>query len=147
MSSEAYAAVMADTTVTLAQKRVYDLLFREGPMTGAELDSRLGPSAHKRISEMAARNILAEDVIRKCNVSGRRAFAWRVSGMPPEPPTVKPPTSTSTPVDKAGEKPSTEDMLEAVDDIRVLYRYAESQGWRPSEALAKVMTWLKNGAP
>lgn len=76
--------------------RVYDLIFRDGPLTQREIDVRLGTdSGHKRVSELVERGVVRAVGERPCSVSGQLAVEWEVTdALPVEPQRVEQPVLT-----------------------------------------------------
>lgn len=81
-SAEAYRHIEGLGVLSAMQRKVYEYLLRHGPMTGGELDDRLGGDSgkrghyHKRLSELQEMNAAKEHGQRKCSVTGRRSIVW-----------------------------------------------------------------------
>ena len=84
---QAYREIEANGLLSRMRFRVYDLLFRDGPLTQREVDVRLGTdSGHKRVSELVERRVVRAVGERSCSVSGQLAVEWDVTdGLPVEP--------------------------------------------------------------
>ncbi len=141
-SIDVYHRIKADGLLSRMRWNVYDILFREGPLTGKELDKKMGTdSAHKRLSELKVLGVIADSAekVRECSVSGEMVVEWDVTANLPDKP--------NTPPKAASPRPSVGDLNKAVEDLRELWRVAQAAGYKPSETLGKVGAWLANGAP
>ena len=88
-SIDAYNIVLADGTIADSQKLVYDCLYNFGPLTGREVNSRLGFQAHKRLSELEYRGLATTTGKKTCSESGFLVAAWDVTALTcpgPKPP-------------------------------------------------------------
>lgn len=141
-SIDVYHRIKAEGLLSKMRWEVYDVLFREGPLTGKELDRKLGTdSAHKRLSELKQLGVIADsgEKVRPCTVSGELVVEWDVTAALPE--------KATTPPKQSSPRPSSGELSKAVEDLRELWRVAQAAGYRPSEALGRVGAWLANGAP
>lgn len=60
--------------------RAYETLYQSGPMTGSELNVALQTkNAHKRLSELVKRGVVAEVGFKNCSRTGKRALLWDVT--------------------------------------------------------------------
>lgn len=87
----AYEAVKASGKLSDMRWRVYDFLYKYGPLTGRELDAKMASpnetrtSYHKRLSELERMGLAYIVAERICFVSGHQAIVWDVtSKMEPE---------------------------------------------------------------
>lgn len=73
--------------------KVYDHLYRFGPLTGRELDAGLArpdetrTSYHKRLSELRALRLVEETGTKACSITGETAISWDVTDLAPDPET------------------------------------------------------------
>lgn len=82
---QAYERIKASGMLPDARYAVYDLLFREGPLTQREIDQHLTPDAHKRVSELVKHGVVVSVGTRTCTVSGQEAYQWDVTDQLPVP--------------------------------------------------------------
>lgn len=91
-SIEAYRFVMQCGFVGEKQREIYDVLYRYGPMTSAEVYSiilRNKPAraaithTRARFSELRAMGAIEEDGEKICTITGRRVILWKVTTMIP----------------------------------------------------------------
>lgn len=60
------------------RQAVYEVLLRDGPSTGREVNRALGtPDGHKRLSELKVQALVVEAGERACRVTGKVAVTWR----------------------------------------------------------------------
>ena len=87
-SSEAYYYIDGTGILSAMQERVYRCLCECGPMTGGELDDKLGGTMakrghfHKRLSELYRMNAVREEAERKCRITGRTSIVWAATSGP-----------------------------------------------------------------
>ena len=84
-SRQAYEHITANGLLSKSCYAVYDLLFREGPLTGRDVDDALGPDAHKRLSELEEQGVIAKVGTRTCAKTGQDGYLWEVTGQLPVP--------------------------------------------------------------
>lgn len=81
-SVESYEAIRASGRLSRMRWRVYDFLYRHGPLTGHELDDRMAvvgetkTSYHKRLSELERLGVVETVGERRCSVTGMTALLW-----------------------------------------------------------------------
>lgn len=84
-SLEAFQRIRENGLLSKTRWTVYELLYREGPLTGHEVDARLAngsnrnPCYHQRLSELRDRAVVMEIGERKCSITGHRAIIWDVT--------------------------------------------------------------------
>lgn len=88
-SLEAYQEIKANGLLNKRRWQVYDLLFKEGPLTIFEICEKLEPGAFSgsftsRVSELKRIGVVAEVGITKNKRSGKRAILWDVTDRLPE---------------------------------------------------------------
>lgn len=78
-SIDAWEDIKASGVLGLEQLRAYECLFRHGPLTGREIDDRLGVDMHKRLSELERLGVVKCNGKRECRVTGRQVHEWDVT--------------------------------------------------------------------
>lgn len=74
-----------------SQFAVYDMLFRHGPLTRNEIDTRCSatgkpnPAYSRRLVELEERGVLCRNGTKTCSVSGFECDAWDVTDRMPTP--------------------------------------------------------------
>ena len=91
-SIDAWRDIQSNGVLGVEQLKAYGCLYRYGPQTGRELDDKLGPDMHKRLSELERLGVVACKGKRKCAITGRIVFEWALTGELP----VKPPPAVKT---------------------------------------------------
>jgi hypothetical protein len=82
----AYEAVKASGKLSDMRWRVYDFLYKYGPLTGRELDAKMASpnetrtSYHKRLSELERMGLAYIVAERICSITGHQAIEWDVTG-------------------------------------------------------------------
>lgn len=93
-SVEVYNSIMADGSVAKMRKRVYDILFKFGPLTASELHARakdvysdlsLRDNYQKRLPELRKMGIVSETGTRVCSITSREVIEWDVTDKLPQP--------------------------------------------------------------
>lgn len=118
--------------------KVYDCVFRLGPITSAEVDDQLKapgqlrPGFHKRLSELRSLGVVRETGDRRCRVTGRRAVQWIATGRLPESNEDPPPAP----------RPTAAEFGEAGRIIRYWQRSARLAGEPESPEIAKLLDWI-----
>lgn len=131
-SIETYQQIEEGGLLSEMRWTVYRTLFHHGPLTGRELNQRLGEGAttsasyHKRLSELELLGVAYVTRERVCTITGRNACEWDV--------TDKLPSGEVTHV----QRPSNDVIRRAVEDLRII----ERSGVKFSEDIAAVGKWL-----
>lgn len=88
----AYEAIKSSGKLSDMRWRVYDFLYRNGPLTGRELDAAMASpgetrtSYHKRLGELERMGLACIVTERNCHVTGHLAIEWDVTDkMEPSP--------------------------------------------------------------
>lgn len=85
-SLAAWRSINADGRLSRARLAVYNCIADSGPMTQNDIDRILGPSAHKRVSELVDRRVVAAVGERLDPRTGETNTLWDVtSSLPVEP--------------------------------------------------------------
>ena len=88
-SIEAYKEVLENGKINKVQKRVLELLIKEGPSTANELDEILlaqgikYPKASARLGELRDMGTVDEMDKRTCSISGKTVLVWKYNGRQP----------------------------------------------------------------
>lgn len=83
-SKETFLAILEEGVLSKQRRRVYKLLFVAGPLTGREVNERLGSvSGHKRLSELQRLDVVDIYGTRTCGITSRQSEAWDVTGRMP----------------------------------------------------------------
>ena len=82
-SVDAWHDIQASGVLGTEQLKAYGCLYKYGPQTGRELNDKLGPDMHKRLSELERYGIVASKGKRKCGITGRIVLEWGVTGQRP----------------------------------------------------------------
>lgn len=92
-SMDAFKAITENGALKALIRRAYTILFRDGPITGRELDVEgKSPDLHKELAAMRRLGIVKECEPRACQITGHTALTWDVTGKLPGP---KPPKQPS----------------------------------------------------
>ena len=92
----AYEAIKSSGKLSDMRWRVYDFLYRNGPLTGRELDAKMASpnetrtSYHKRLTELERMGLVCIVTERNCHVTGHLAIEWDVTDKKEPRPFVKP---------------------------------------------------------
>ena len=83
-STKVYRQIVAEGLLSKMRFAVYDLLYHDGPLTGAELDEMAYAAGgrghyHKRLPELRDLGVVREVGEQFCTVSGRKVIAWDVT--------------------------------------------------------------------
>ena len=91
----AYEAIKASGKLSDMRWRVYDFLYKNGPLTGRELDAKMASpnetrtSYHKRLTELERMGLVCIVTERNCHVTGHMAIEWDVTDKKEPKPLVK----------------------------------------------------------
>lgn len=85
-SIDAYNAIKESGLLGKRQKHAYNVLYKDGPLTGNELSELMRiPGQWKRCSELKKRRLAIEVGKRPCRVTGRECLTWDVTSNMPVP--------------------------------------------------------------
>jgi len=83
-SKAVFSAIIEEGLLTRQRKKVYELLFTQGPLTGREVNAKLNTvSGHKRLSELQRLDVADTYGSKRCSVTDRIVEAWDVTGRMP----------------------------------------------------------------
>lgn len=76
-----FEAIIKDGVLSKERRRVYEILYQRGPLTGREVNKLLySPSGHKRLSELKRQDVIDIFGTKTCSVTNREVEAWDVTG-------------------------------------------------------------------
>ncbi len=137
-SAQAYRAIVEEGVVGRMQKRVYSVVYNQGPMTANEInqaclqEGEVAPSYHKRLSELERMGVVQRVGVRACKVSGRECEAWDVTdSMPAKPKQKIQRTHTIYAVGRTADE--------------AFRAFAGAIGWIPDESSVKALEKIPNG--
>ena len=88
-SLEAYEYIKANNSLSTKRFRVYEIIFKHGPLTGGECakiyrqvyndEAKFSESIRNRITELNRQGVVTEVNQRPCKVSGRNSIVWQVT--------------------------------------------------------------------
>ncbi len=78
-SPVAYKNIVDNNYLVGRSLDVYKELYKSGPLTGRELDERIGHNAHSRLADLKRCGIVKEVDKRRCSISGMIVHAWDVT--------------------------------------------------------------------
>lgn len=85
-SKSAYESIMRNGTLSQRRRDVYQVLYKEGPLSASEVCTRLGlprDSVSPRLSELQRLSIVREFGTKTCSITGQTVVAWDVTGSLP----------------------------------------------------------------
>lgn len=81
----AYENITARGLLPPARYRVYDLLYRNGPLTARECDDAINRDAHKRLTELLEHGVIEQVNTTTCPVTGQTVVLWDITDRLPSP--------------------------------------------------------------
>jgi len=82
-SKSAYEAIMRNGTLSQRRRDVYEVLYKEGPLSASEVCTKLGlprDSVSPRLSELQRLSVVREFGTKSCGITGQTVVAWDVTG-------------------------------------------------------------------
>lgn len=135
-----FKLVKSSSFLSQREKDVWGALFQYGPLTGQEIDQKIGAvgCASSRLIELERRNMTVRLGRRRCSVSGRTAALWGI--------TLNQPTALVR-VRKVSHSPTNGELKAFVGVVRIALLGANRRGMRISSEAKRVLKWLEDGAP
>lgn len=133
-SLRAYQQIEANGLLSRTRWMVYSYLFHHGPLTGSELNVKMGGvSYHKRLSELEQLGVVQTAGRRACAITGMECEQWDVTANLPTGSVI----STST-------RPTKAAFADALAELRRVHAAQQQQGQPFSQNLAHVLGWIRD---
>lgn len=90
---DVYQQIAKSGLLSKSKFETYDLVYKHGPLTSAELhqmatqnmvDAKVRSEYHPKINELRCQGVVAAIGKRKCNVTGKIATLWKITGRIPK---------------------------------------------------------------